>query len=244
MLGNAATAERGLAVHGFGNLIGTNIDGLDPDGNMGNGSNGLVVSNANVGLIIIGDQSSNNLIHGNRVGVGAAGEPIANWWRGVDLGVGAHDNTLEGNEIANNGHAGVLLYNDTTDRNRISGNAIYDNGGIGIDLSPNIPGGPNENTPSPIVEWAQRAGPNLLMHVRLDATPRASYEVQLFSDAGCTFSQRQNFAGTRTVRTNGQGTARFSAVVLRVAGHSWVSATAIDAIGNTSEFSDCVALRR
>src|SRR5205807_151109 len=56
---------------------------------------------------------------------------------------GANNNTIDGNLIAGNGLAGVLLTNfnsiiGTTGSgvidNRLTGNSIYNNGGLGIDL--------------------------------------------------------------------------------------------------------------
>lgn len=110
----------------------TTIGGPDNgEGNMisGNGVHGVFV---NAGVTI----------QGNRIGLDTNGDPLGNieggiLIRGSDATIGG-TGSGENNVIAHNGGNGISLVtfnNSTPLRNTVRGNQIYNNGGLGIDLS-------------------------------------------------------------------------------------------------------------
>ena len=98
----------------------------------GNGARGVRISSTGTNL---------NIIQGNYIGTDKDGTaPLANSSTGVYILDGAQNNTIggtatgEGNTIAYNGADGVYIKDATTDANEISGNSIFENTGLGIDL--------------------------------------------------------------------------------------------------------------
>ena len=139
-----------------GNYIGENVIGFDPiytnpsspNGKHGIGlydgtNNNLVAgnyigNNGWSGVAIIGITTSNNELYRNHIGTGLSGEPMGNAFFGVDI-IESPDNTLTENVIANNGtaggSAGVHIGKDTAVGNGLYRNSIYDNAGLGIQLT-------------------------------------------------------------------------------------------------------------
>ena len=98
----------------------------------GNGARGVRISSAGTDL---------NVVQGNYIGTDKDGTaPLANSSTGVYILSGAQSNIIggtaagEGNTIAYNGADGVYIKDATTDANEISGNSIFENTGLGIDL--------------------------------------------------------------------------------------------------------------
>ena len=114
----------------------------------GNQGRGNVIGFNETGIYV--EDSSNNTIQGNYIGVNRDGEPVGN----ADSGIAfltdyddvvfnvigyTVDDTLpldleKGNSIAYNGGPGITFLDQTAIANPIRGNALYDNGGLGIDL--------------------------------------------------------------------------------------------------------------
>ena len=149
------------------NFVGTNHDGLDlgndgagitlffnANGNTigGNQNRGNVIGFNETGILL--QQSGENLIKGNFIGVNREGEPVGNEQAGIHEGSGfrspayqidgnvigyaSGDDILlgaeKGNQIAFNGGPGVLIEYAFPVEDAIRGNSIYENGGLGIDL--------------------------------------------------------------------------------------------------------------
>ena len=91
--------------------------------------NNVISGNDRAGIFIGAGRSIR--IAGNRIGVDPADQPLANGASGVYLGR-TEGVTVEGNRIAFNGHAGVAV-DRSASWNTIRGNAIFDNGGLGVD---------------------------------------------------------------------------------------------------------------
>ena len=108
-----------------------------------------------------GSGTSFNVVRGNFIGLAANGvSPRGNTLHGVFVAGQASDNDIggtgagEGNVIAHNGQAGVLIgddpalgYNAAGSRNAVRGNRIFGNGGLGIDLGDNDGVTPNDGPP-------------------------------------------------------------------------------------------------
>ena len=259
-----ANGNNGLYIQASGLLVG----GTDSDaGNVisGNGGYGiLIASNYNYSF---GLYASDNLVQGNLVGTGANGiTPIGNSAGGVAIfggGYGSMANSIggtaqgAGNVIAFNSGNGVTIGQDSFDQAAIDdpilSNTIYANSGLGIDLgddgvTPNNSGpfGPNmfQNYPDLVVA---AAFPSSFVAVgSLSAAPSTTYTIQLFGNPAADpsgYGQGQYLLDTFSVTTDSSGVAAITVSIPAVsAGVRYVSATATDPDGNTSEFSADVPL--
>ncbi|MBX9581092.1 MAG: hypothetical protein K2X87_12355, partial [Gemmataceae bacterium] len=196
-----------------GNRIGTDVSGLLPLGNASDGIRiGFGVENTTIGRpaaddadplgtygnviaanggrgVSVGDYTSGTAIRGNFIGTDRTrAAALGNAADGVsidtaDVVVGGVADPAEGNVIAHNLGAGVLVVDQgisadggPRDGNRVRGNAIYRNVGLGIDLgtdlgadgvTPNDPGdlddGPNARLNFPVLTGAVVADGQLLV---------------------------------------------------------------------------------
>ncbi|MDQ2999551.1 MAG: hypothetical protein M3R61_21165, partial [Chloroflexota bacterium] len=178
-------------------------------------------------------------VHDNLIGIGVNGERLPNDLYGVRIGDLVHDARIERNIIANNG-VGVQLLSSARVHNRISQNAIYANTGLGIDLSPS---GVNPND-----SGDNDSGPNDLLNFPV-LQQVSTAEVSGTACAGCTV---EIFAADQAAGSNGSGqrfvgagladaSGQFVALVNGVQVGEVLTATAIDKLGNTSEFARNVA---
>ena len=172
---------------------------------------------------------------------------------------GASDNSIGGtaagaaNIIAFNGGNGVTVGAYSTDTaaidNSILSNSIYDNAGLGIDLgddgvTPNNSGpfGPNLLRELPRksdrrVFRLQRRGPGNVKRCCRATT----YTIQLYGNTAADpsgYGQGQYLLGTFSLTTDSSGADTFQySLPTLPAGVQFVTATATDPLGNTSEFS-------
>ena len=179
-----------------------------------------------------------NLIGTNASGTAAVGQRIpmaslSRHRRHDRRDVGRH-----GNIIAFNGGPGVATVPGVTGTT-IRFNAIYSNGGPGIDLNddgvtPNTPNGAN-NTP---VLTSVAGG---IISGTLNASPNSIYFIDFYanltSDASPTRPQGRDYLTSTTVMTNAAGDAVFNVPYTPFPGLPIFTATATDADGTTSEFS-------
>ncbi|HEX8280677.1 MAG TPA: hypothetical protein VF551_04830 [Chthoniobacterales bacterium] len=192
------------------NLIGTQIDGVSPLGNTGNGI--VLTRSATIG------------------------------------GTGAGD----GNIIAHNAGAGVVVGNfdqpDATSGMTILGNSMFSNGGLGIDLdddgvtrndTTDTDSGPNKLQNFPLLGSTVFSSGMVNIIGTLNSAPNATYRLEFFGNAATdqsSFGEGQTLLGFTSVTTNASGNASFN-VTLPIGAGQKVTATATDAMGNTSEFS-------
>lgn len=198
-----------------------------------------VVGNARGAGIRIDEYSScclgSNWFHNNRVGVSADGSAIPNRVAGFYVTAG---NAVigPGNLIAHN-PIGVRIEGPSSDHNQISRNAIYANGGLGIDLEPigqvNLndrgdgDGGANQGQNFPELQAAdQRA-------VRGSACAGCTVEIFLADAGGSAYGEGRALLGTAVAGADGS----FVAAISGAAPGDYVTATATSSTGNTSEFA-------
>jgi len=190
----------------------------------------------------IGTDASGQLARGNSAeGVGSANNASFNSIGGVIAG--------EANLIAFNSGDGVFLPSGTN--NVVRGNAIHSNNGLGIDLGAdgrlnNDAGDPdtgaNLQQNYPVLLTATNTSAGLLLSGTLNSRPGASYLLDFYSNLLPDFStngEGQVYLGSTNVTTGADSNAVF-AVTLPPAVGRWISATATDTNGNTSEFSTSV----
>ena len=182
-------------------------------------------------------------VQGNFIGTDVSGtRPLGNNGLGVEVAGSAA--TIggtapgAGNVIAFNSGDGVYIYAGTGDA--IEANSIFANGGLGIDLA--APGRGNNLQAAPVLTSAICSTGTLTIGSTLTATANTTYTLEFFSNPTGT-SQGQTFLGTLTVTTNSKGKATFTAnFALTVPLGEFLTATATDPAGDTSEFSSGLAV--
>ena len=253
-IGTDTTGTMSLA-----NMNGVTFEGVNNNtlgsGNVisGNLSSGVsFVPAAGVGLV----QASGNFVRGNRIGTTASGtNPLPNGRDGVTITGNGNAiggvSTGSGNTIAFNTMSGVNVLEGTG--NGILSNAIFTNGTLGIDLAPagptpNDPGdmdtGANDLQNSPVLNDAESAGGRTYIQGTLNSHPTTTYRLEFFSNAACDptgFGEGQRFIGSTNVTTDAAGNATFTVSFSGSA--TFLTATATDPASNTSEFSNCGAVR-
>jgi len=263
--GNTALGNNGsgVVVQASGNAIGGSGPGFR-NVISGNGANGVSLST---------NFATGNFVQANYIGVGANGTTaIPNNNNGIQISNNAASNTIGGttsltvgsctgvcNIIANNGEAtsqsaraGVYVDPTSGAGNRIRGNSIFNNFGIGIDLhisgsTANDAGDPdmgaNNQQNFPVVTAADTNGN---VTGTLNSTPNATFAIDFYSNtaADAANSEGRTFIGSTTVLTNGSGNASFNfGTTATLTAGQFITATATStggaaqAIGDTSEFS-------
>lgn len=222
-----------------GNFLGTAIDGLSALGNGYNTSGGGGFST----IDLLG--ATNNLIGGSTTGAGnrIAYAPAVTgaFYAGVRV------------RSANNGFPVSPV--DSTN-NAILGNAIFANGGLGIDIGPygvtadasctSVSGG-NRLQNFPVLADAA-SGINTRVRGSLTSLPNQSYRVQFFSNPACQatgigrgYGEGQVFLGEAIIAANSTCTNSFTAILpVAVPPGYVITATASNPYNNTSEFSACL----
>jgi parallel beta-helix repeat protein len=189
-------------------------------GGVGEGEGNLISGNAYHGVYITNSLSTGNRIAGNRIGTDANGtNALPNEICGIDIHHGAKHNQIgPKNTICFNKVYGVVIYLAETFGNTITQNSISGNVLGGIELIQDA----NQNAAPPVL---QRTADG----VAGTAPPNAM--VEIFSDPS---DQGMTYEGTATA----DGSGNFSWAG-SPAGPN-VTATATDAEGNTSPFSNPV----
>lgn len=208
----------------------------------------------------ISTHSSNMLIIGNRIGVGADGmTPLGNGQNGIYLS--GNDNIIggtgpgEANIIAHNGatpfYSGVRISN-TGLSNTIRGNRIFANSQLGIDLR--WPDGVNINDPDdpdtggnnlqnyPVITSAQSyANGTTVIQGVLDSNPNTTFTLDFYYSSAADpsgYGEGEFYLGAGSVTTDAEGDATFDVTLsATIPPSQFVSATATHADGSTSEFS-------
>ena len=259
-----------------GNLIGTNASGISalPNrtgisdgqslgtviGGTASGARNIVSGNTGTGILIFVKSERTSVI-GNFIGTDITGRSsLGNGQNGVSIRLLSTDVTVGGdapNVIAYNGAAGVAIGSDPSDTsagNRVSGNSIHDNGGLGIDLAgggvtPNDPGdsdtGPNTLQNYPVLSSAVSDGISTRVQGTLDSLPATTFTIEFFTSPSCDSSgngEGQTFLGETSVTTDAFGKASFQVLAPSRSSNWVVTATATDPAGNTSEFSACAGV--
>lgn len=84
----------------------------------------IISGNRVIGIEIALQNSFNNLVQGNYIGINSAGTGVlATEGTGIFVGLNAHDNVLDGNVIGGQRHFGILLF-DNARKNEMKNNRI------------------------------------------------------------------------------------------------------------------------
>jgi hypothetical protein len=250
-----------------GNLIGAGFSGTNAVGNtndgiyissFGNLVGGILPGTANVigasrrnGVHLDTPNAVSNLIQGNYIGVAPNGSNLlSNAREGLLLENGAANNVVDGNLIAFNGSNGVALALSAGSGNHITANDIKLNALLGIDLgqdgvSPNDANdddsGPNGFQNFPVLTHVLTMQGMTIIEGSIDGPAHEHYELEFFVNAqtdASGFGEGESFLGAANVVNDNHGNTTFTVTVPSASPPGlFLSATATDESGDTSEFS-------
>jgi hypothetical protein len=220
------------------------------------GAGGNVISGNGQNGIVMGFTSAvnGNQIQGNFIGTRADGvSPLGNGQDGISLVSGSNNSIgdLAGNVIAFNADAGVIVSAGTG--NLILSNSIFSNGDLGIDLgadgvTPNdtcdLDAGANGLQNSPVLTASSFDGSNVTVDGTFNGAPNAGYLIHFYANDACDatgFGEGKLLIGSAAIATDGSCNAVFSVTLPVAAPPAVITANVTDSIGNTSEFSACLA---
>ena len=259
-IGADVTGARALGNVGDGIRLGIGASANSIGGSSIDARN-VIAGNTQLAISMEGD--GENLVEGNLIGTDVTGDvALGNERGGISIRFSSSGNTIGGeasgaaNTIAHNDTANLLfsgigVWVETGIGNSILGNNIFSNtNGLGIDLddrgvSSNDVGdgdtGPNNLQNFPIL--ASVTSGSTTVEGTLDSTPDTEFRLEFFSNSACDPSghgEGETFLGSTTVTTDAAGNVGFTVTLANSAtvGH-FVTATATDPDGNTSEFSPC-----
>jgi trimeric autotransporter adhesin len=247
------------------NRIANGADGINILGSSFNRVGGFGISDGNVisgntgdGIEINGNNqtATRNIIQRNIVGAGPSGTfPVANGTHGVFFTAFSRGNLVggtggEGNVIAFNAQDGVNVNQGTS--NTFRGNIIFSNGDLGIDLTPAgvtandtndvDTGTANDLQNFPLLTAATIHTASTDVQGTLNSISNRTYSIDIYANVACDspgFGEAQEYLGSTTMTTDAGGNGAFTATVARANGR-YITATATDPTGNTSEFSPCL----
>jgi hypothetical protein len=254
----------------LGNKVGTDVTGMVGLGNYHdgiwcNGSKAAIIGGPGSGNVISGNglmyggsgiwlnNSSSNVIQANLIGIKIDGiSALGNLYSDVSCSAGSTNNLIGGGVGAGNViaysvlspgvsvHAGAL-------NNRIVGNSIFSNSGLGIDLDPT---GINANDPCDADTGANQlqncpvltqsvTGSGVGVRGTLNSVANSTFLLQFFASSTADGSgEGRIYLGDKTVSTGADCNTSFVAALPGSVPAGYViTATATDGAGNTSEFS-------
>jgi len=263
--GNVISANgfRGVSITGAGtrsnvftgNLVGLNAAGSAaipnagpgfaifdgaPDNVIGAtaGGRNFIAGNNGPGISISQTGTNGTVITGNSIGVSPTGTMMANANDGVEIFGGALGTQVGGtlpgsaNLIRGNTGHGVAVYESTTRTTRISGNAITGNGGLGIELN----GGANNAQAAPMLTTAA-LGNGTTVTGSLSSTASTVFRIEFFTNSAAD-GEGASFIGTLNGTTGTGGSYTINTTLPAAVPAGWfITATATNPAGNTSEFS-------
>ena len=213
-----------------------------------------VISGNATGLGITGVLSGTVTVQNNFIGTQIDGEsPLPNTASGIDMNRPATiggTTPAQGNVIAYNGGDGVVLRNTNGFYTApITGNSIFGNRNLAINIgtSANDAGdgdtGVNGAQNFPILTQALSVNGAIRVKGTLNSTPNTKFRLEFFSTSvldTATTAQAENLLGTASVTTAGSGNASFDVTFQQPHDGRWITATATDASGNTSQVSPAI----
>lgn len=230
----------------------------------------VISGNNTSGIYLIGAGTKGWVIQGNFIGTAADGcNPLGNLLHNIEIRDGSSGHIIGGgqpeaaNRIAyarSSGYDGVRVRDGSTN-NCLAGNAMFSNGGtaasgLGIDLgadgvTPNDAcdpdGGANQLQNFPVLTNAFASAVATTVRGWFNSIAGRTYTIHFYANATnepSGYGEGAIYLGETTVRTAANCTTNF-AVTLPVGtppGY-WLTATATDPVGNTSEFSQAVAVQ-
>ncbi len=256
-IGTDVTGTLDLGQTGDG--VNISASALNTVGGAGAGEGNVISGNGSDGVEIATSGSVTNRVLGNRIGTDLTGAlALGNNVNGVLISANVRDSIIgavgAGNLIAFNGGDGVAIANNTATTNHaIRANLIYSNGDLAIDLGANgvtsndandTDTGVNGLQNFPVLTAATNTTNGVTIEGTLNSRPSTSYEIDFFSTTlpdASGHGEAQQYLGSTTAVTDGSGNVSFSAAFGTVLTNRYVTASATDPLGNSSELALCLA---
>ncbi len=262
-----------------GNLIGLNAAGAAALPNAGpgfaifggaqnnvigalSGGRNFIAGNNGSGFTISDTGTNGTKIIGNSIGVTPAGTVVANTSDGITIFGGAQMTFIGGlaagsaNLVRGNSGHGVAVYDATTSGIAIERNAIYENGGLGINLEGGSQNaarvtandaagdpdtGPNTLQNFPVITAATLGSTGLMVTGSLTSTANAAFRMDFYASPASDPSgngEGRYYIGSLNGNTSGSGIYPINGLLpASVPAGYGITATATGAGNNTSEFS-------
>ena len=217
------------------------------------GDFGNAIGGNNAGVLIQDASATGNTIASNVIGLGIDGLTAVGNGSGIQI-EDASNNTiggLAGGNVIRYNLTGILVSGASTG-NSILSNQISDNLGLGIDLfgtsgvtandTDDPDTGANDLQNFPVLTSAVSDEGDTSVDGTLNSTPSSSFTVQLFANSACDTSlhgEGDLLVGTVDVNTDATGDGSFTVSIGDRPVGTVITATATNAAGSTSEFSEC-----
>lgn len=242
-----------------GNYFGTDITGMNSLPNQvglglatlpaHNTIDGNVISgNHRMGLIIY-EQADSNLVINNKIGVAVDGTTqLGNGGTGIILAQGARYNKIgqvgQGNIIAYNDSCGIVVVDTATKYNTISGNYIYENNLLGIEIFPpyinpndagDLDNGANCLMNFPVITTAELYS-SLTVSGTIDTQNPSGVTIELYDVVypdPYGHGEGSSYLCSATPDNSGNWSANYTGAY----SGNLITAIATDAFGNSSEFA-------
>ena len=215
----------------------------------GTGIDGTSQANSTMGQPIILDLSKAGPLTLNGDGIKVYGLQIAHS-PGSGINIIGSKGTIAYCEVHDNAQGGVEVHGiDDT----VSQNSFHDNGceaiALGESCGPPIPerecdggAGPNNLQNSPVLEYCTAMGDKTTCHGRQDCARNIPCKVEFYANDVCDSSghgEGKNYLGSIVVTPDATCEATFDFATPSFLLGQYFTATATDAMGDTSEFSAC-----
>jgi hypothetical protein len=223
----------------------------NPIGGAASGAGNLISGNAGAGLYLLA--GSGTPIQGNHIGTDVTGSnPLGNVADGITIftsnfSVGGTASGA-GNTISFNGGNGISVVSGAG--NSILTNAIISNSGLGVDLGNNGvtlndsgdgDTGSNNLQNYPVLTLASPSSGGTIVQGTFNSTLSATFRLEFFANQTADpsgYGEGQTYLGATSVTTDATGNASFTVTLpVTVPVGNFISSTATDPAGNTSEFS-------
>ena len=243
-----------------GNTFGTYLLNAPSNtvGGMTTAERNVISCNSSANVRIDNVSARGNRILGNFIGTDVSGTGgFGNIsWDGVMIQNGARDNVIGG--VAT-GSANLIAFNNdgvaisTGTNNAVRGNSIFSNNDLGIDIGGNgvtpndvndVDVGANNVQNFPLLSSATNSAANVTIAGTLNSRPSTTYTLDFFANVAFEptgHGEGQTYLGSTDVATDGAGNTSFAIILPTTLTGRYVTATATDPFGNTSEFSQSIA---
>jgi parallel beta-helix repeat protein len=225
-------------------FLGNGDDGIDLAGAKNTLVQGnIIYYNQSTGVVIRGADATGNQITGNSLFSNA---------EGMSIQEEAQGNSITGNTINYSNSNGISV--DNSQKNTIQGNSIYENYGLGIDLgrdgvTVNDEGdsdtGANALQNYPVFTSAEVVAGTATLIGYLDSEANKEYRIEIFANRTQDASgngEGEDYRTYITVTTDDNGRADFTLSLSAERLYSYITGTATNPDGNTSEFSPSITL--
>jgi len=232
-VGSIFDAITGMTIQG--NWVGTDVTGTTDIGNL---YIGILVEGRDITIGGVGPGEGNVIAFNDGAGV------LVNYDFSNVTG-----NTIRGNSIYSNAEGAIPEGNSPLGLDLGNPGGGLGAGGLTLNDLDDADMGPNGSQNFPLISSVVSAGGDTTIHGRLNSTPSSQFTIDFYANDACLgrpqdYYEGKTYIGSAPVTTDAGGDAAIDVVLSGVtlpAGQV-VTATATDANGNTSEFSQRIVI--